>query len=146
VQLYRHNLGWVLGHRFLLLVHVGRRSGRRYETVVEVVKWTPDGEVVVLSGWGESADWYRNAVAQPSVEIVLGRRRFTASHRVLPTDEAAAILADYERRNRWLRPVVHWVLGRLVGWSYGGSAEERVRLASQLPMIAFRERDQSPIG
>lgn len=139
VHLYRWNLGWLLGHRFLLLVHVGRRSGRRYETVVEVVRWERDGEVVVVSGWGAAADWFRNVLAKPQVEVVIGVERFTATHRVLPIDEAAEVLTDYERRNRWMRPLVNRMLGYLVGWRYTGSAEARRRVVEQLPMVAFRK-------
>lgn len=36
---YAANAGWLLGHRFLLLVHRGRKSGRVYRTVLEVVAW-----------------------------------------------------------------------------------------------------------
>jgi deazaflavin-dependent oxidoreductase (nitroreductase family) len=136
--LYRRRLGWLLGHRFLLLEHRGRRSGRRYETVLEVLSWNPDGEIVVVSGWGREADWYRNIRVLPEVTVTVAARRFPATHRVLPPEEAAGVLADYEHRNRYLRPVVHWVLSRLVGWRYDGSDRARRRLVDQLPMVAFR--------
>ena len=35
VYLYRWNFGWMLGHRFLLLIHIGRRIGLRRHTVLE---------------------------------------------------------------------------------------------------------------
>ena len=41
-HLYRHRLGWVLGHRFLQLTHTGRSSGRTYKTILEVVHYDPD--------------------------------------------------------------------------------------------------------
>ncbi|MFL5517182.1 MAG: nitroreductase family deazaflavin-dependent oxidoreductase, partial [Gemmatimonadales bacterium] len=44
-RLYDWHLGWLLGHRFLRLHHVGRRSGRRYESVLEVVGHTATGDV-----------------------------------------------------------------------------------------------------
>ena len=138
ILLYHLHLGWLLGHRFLLLEHQGRRSGRRYETVLEVVKWDPAGEVVVLSGWGPGADWYRNVRASSEVAITLSTRRFSATHRVLPLDEAVEVMTDYECRNRYLRPIVKRVLGHLVGWAYDGSDEARRRLVAQLPMVAFR--------
>lgn len=134
----------MLGHRFLLLVHVGRRSGRSYETVVEVVRWERDGEVAVVSGWGGAADWFRNVLATPKVEVVIGSERFTATHRVLPIEEAAEALADYERRNRWMRPVVNRMLGYLLGWRYTGTAEARRRAVEQLPMVAFRRPEAIP--
>jgi hypothetical protein len=48
------------------------------------------------------------------------------------------VLADYERRNRWIAPLVRWVLSRLVGWRYDGSDDARRRLAGQLPLVAFQ--------
>jgi hypothetical protein len=37
IWLYRLRLGWLLGNRFLLLTHVGRKTGLPHQTVVEVV-------------------------------------------------------------------------------------------------------------
>ena len=34
VHLYHAGLGWLLDHRFMLLTHQGRKSGRTYETVL----------------------------------------------------------------------------------------------------------------
>ena len=39
-RLYDAGLGWLLGERFLCLTHVGRRSGHRYRTVLEVARCT----------------------------------------------------------------------------------------------------------
>ena len=139
VLLYRWRLGWLLGERFLLLTHLGRRSGRRYRTPLEVVGHGPDPvEVVVLAGLGDEADWVRNIRARPAVEVNVGRRRFVPVHRELDEHEAEAVLADYERRHRRAAPVVRAVLGRLVGWRYDGTPEARTRLVRELPLIAFR--------
>lgn len=140
VRLYRWRLGWLLGHRFLLLEHRGRRSGRRYETVLEVVKWDPGGEVVVLSGWGRSSDWYLNVVSGGQAHITVGGRRSAVACRELSEDEAAVVLADYEYRNRCVRPVLNRVLSSLVGWRYDGSEASRARLVRELPLVAFRPR------
>ena len=49
--LYDWHAGWLLGHRFLRLTHLGRRSGRRYRTMLEVVgTGQAPGEVVVVAG------------------------------------------------------------------------------------------------
>lgn len=138
-RLYRAGLGSVLGRRFLRLSHRGRRSGTSYATVLEVVAY--DGripEFVVVSGFGARADWLLNVQAARTVEVIIGRRSFTASHRTLPPDEAAEVLADYERRNRLAAPVVRLVLTRLVGWRYDGSPQARARLVRELPFLAFR--------
>lgn len=92
--LYDWHAGWLLGHRFLRLTHRGRRSGRRYRTMLEVVgTGRAPGEVVVMVGLGPSADWYRNLQAGRGVEVAIGGRRFRPAHRVLDRPEAAAVLA-----------------------------------------------------
>ena len=138
VFLYRWQLGWVLGHRFLLIVHTGRLTGSLHQTVVEVLHYdSSSGEAVVMSGWGSHSDWFRNIEAGGTAEVVIGRRRVPVTYRVLDVDEASRILADYERRNRWIAPIVRKVLGALVGWKYEGSEESRRSLVRQLPLVAF---------
>lgn len=140
--LYRWNAGWLLGRRFLLLTHVGRRSGRRYQTVLEVIGTEPVcGEVVVIAAFGSLADWYRNVQAHPATEVAIGGHRFRPVYRTLDEREAAAVLAEYERRNRWVAPVIHRVLSALVGWRYDGSEGARRRLVHELPVVAFRPAD-----
>lgn len=139
--LYDIHAGWMLGERFLRLTHTGRRSGRRYQTVLEVVGHDRgSGELIVVAGFGRSAQWYRNVRAGHAAEIAIGRRRFRPRCRELALDEASATLAEYERRNRRLAPLVRLVLSRLVGWGYDGSPAARERLVSQLPMVGFRPR------
>lgn len=51
-----------------MVVHQGRRSGRRYETPVNVFE-RPDGYVIALT-YGPDADWVRNVLAASGCEIV----------------------------------------------------------------------------
>ena len=138
---YRHGLGWVLGRRFLRLVHTGRRTGRRHATVLEVVRHDRRrSEYVVASGFGARADWLRNVEAGGPVEVTVGRRSFPADHRRIGREEAFAVMTDYERRNRVAGPVVRRALSWLLGWRYDGSDAARWRLVDQLPMLALRPR------
>jgi deazaflavin-dependent oxidoreductase (nitroreductase family) len=138
LKLYDWHLGWLLGHRFLRLTHLGRRSGRRYRTVLEVIGRNREtGEVVVVSGFGPGSDWYRNILAHPALEVVIGRERFAPTQRILSEPEAEATLAAYERRNRILTPILRRTLSRLSGERYDGSAAARSRLVRRLPMVAF---------
>jgi len=138
-HLYRHGWGWVLGHRFLQLTHTGRRSGRTYTTVLEVIRFdSASREATVLSGFGPGSDWLHNIQANGRGEVSIGRSSFPATYRVVPIEEAMAVFADYERRNRFAAPVVRLVLSRLLGWRYDGSESARRRAAEQLPSIAFR--------
>ncbi|MEO8899240.1 MAG: nitroreductase family deazaflavin-dependent oxidoreductase [Candidatus Dormibacter sp.] len=136
--LYHHGYGWLLGHRFIMLTHVGRRTGRVFDTVLEVVALNDrTHEVVVVAGLGRSANWYRNIHAQPPRAVMIGRERFCPIVRDLDDEEASTVLAEYEQRNRWIRPVIRVVLSRLVGWRYDGSDWARRRLVRQLPFVAF---------
>jgi deazaflavin-dependent oxidoreductase (nitroreductase family) len=139
VYLYRWHLGWLLGHRCLLLTHIGRRSGLARHTVLEVVEYRRDGpEVIVVNGFGRESDWVRNIEAKGGEEVTVGLQHFRASHRFLEENEAAQVMQAYERRNRFISPLVHRGLSWLVGWDYHGSDAERHRLVSQLSLIAFR--------
>jgi deazaflavin-dependent oxidoreductase (nitroreductase family) len=138
-RLYDWHLGWIFGRRFLRLTHTGRRSGRQYQTMLEVVgENSARHEVVVLAGLGRSAQWYRNLVADNVTEVAIGNDRFAPRYRDLDPAEAAAVLAQYERRHRHVRPVIRRMLSWLVGWHYDGTHAKRVKLVSELPMIALR--------
>ena len=143
-QLYDWNLGWILGRRFLRLTHVGRRTGRRYQTILEIVGENRDRhEVIVVAGLGRSAQWYRNLLSSKAKEVAIGCERFTPIYRELDPPEAADVLAAYEQRNRWIAPVVRRVLSWLVGWHYDGTPAGRLRLVSELPMVALRPVDRT---
>jgi deazaflavin-dependent oxidoreductase (nitroreductase family) len=78
VYLYRWKCGWLLGHRLLLLIHVGRHTGLRRHTVLEVVEYREEGpEAVVMSAFGPSADCLRNIEATPNPEVVIGSKRLS---------------------------------------------------------------------
>jgi deazaflavin-dependent oxidoreductase (nitroreductase family) len=142
VHLYHARLGAVLGHRFLLLVHTGRKTGIRRETVLEVVHYDPaTRECVVAAGWGRRTGWLHNVEAGLATEVQTGRQRFAPAYRVLPPDEAERVFADYERRNRFGAPVIRAVLSRLLGWRYDGTAAARRRAVEQLSLVAFRPSD-----
>jgi deazaflavin-dependent oxidoreductase (nitroreductase family) len=138
--LYQCGLGGLLGSRFLLLTHVGRRSGVAYQTVLEVVGRDPDGSLTVLSGFGRDADWYRNLCHQPVVEITVGSTTRVAWARTLAVSEAAETIDRYHRDHPLLRPVINQVLTALVGWGYDGSPQSQLHLAEQLPVVKFEAR------
>jgi deazaflavin-dependent oxidoreductase (nitroreductase family) len=134
VLLYKWHVGWLLGRRFLLVNHVGRRSGRAYQTVVEVIghrasRW------YVMSGFGRSSDWYLNVMTAGSAEVRVGRRSARVKVRELDSPAAADVMVDYERRNRLITPIVRRALSRQVGWRYTGSDADRHRLVDQLPIL-----------
>ena len=62
---------------------------------------------------------------------------------MLDETEAVAVVADYERRNRWITLVIRRLLTTLLGWRYDGSETARHHLVRQLPIVAFRPRSES---
>ena len=73
IYLYRWHLGQLLGRRFLLLSHTGRRTGARHQTVLEVMEYRKEGpEAVVMSGFGQDSDWLQNIEKNPNEEIEIG--------------------------------------------------------------------------
>jgi deazaflavin-dependent oxidoreductase (nitroreductase family) len=142
VHLYDLGGARLFGHRFLLLTHRGRRSGRLYRTMLEVVSWNPEGrEAVVMSGFGPNANWRRNVLAGGAVEVQIAGLRFEPRVRSPEREEAVDVIAGYERRNRIAGPIVRAVLSRLAGFHYDGSAEARSKVIEALPLMAFSPRD-----
>jgi len=110
VYLYRWKCGRLLGHRFLLLIHVGRRTGLRRHTVLEVMEYRKEGpEAVVMSAFGRDADWLRNIEATSAPQVVIGSQRFVAAHRFLDEEEAMRVITGYERRNWFIAPIIRGI-------------------------------------
>lgn len=139
IYLYRWHLGRLLGNRFLLLKHMGRRTGMTHETVLEVMQYREAiPEAIVMSGFGRESDWIRNIEARSGEEVRIGSDRFVACHRFLDVEEAMNVVATYEHKHRLIGPIIRRVLSRLLGWQYRGSEVDRQKLVRQLPLVAFR--------
>jgi len=138
IYLYRLNLSWMLGHRFLLLIHLGRKSGLLRETVLEVILYDPaTRESVALSAWGEKADWYRNIEAVPALEVRTGGQRYVPEQRFLVPEENHAIISDYGQRH----PLAFRVFARVFGYPLDGTEAARREVACSLRLVAFRPRN-----
>lgn len=136
--LYRVHLGFLLGHRFLVLVHKGRRTGRVHETPLEVIRYDRStGEATVVAAWGRRTAWLHNVEAGLAREVRIGRARYVPAVRRLEVDEAVMLLERYERQSGLPRRFVWAVLSRLLGWRYDGTPAARRRAAEQMPMIAL---------
>lgn len=96
VPLYRMGLGFLLTRRLLMLEHVGRTSGQARYAVLEVVEHSSPLSLVVASGFGPRAQWFRNLVAQPRCHVSSGwRRRVPAVAMMLEPAEREEVLARY---------------------------------------------------
>lgn len=120
VWLYRARLGLLFGTRLLMLEHVGRKTGARRYVVLEVIDRPRRGTYVVISGFGDRAQWYRNVLANPHVRVYArSHRPAPATARLLPSEQASAALAAYSASHprAWatLKPVLEATLGARIG-------------------------------
>lgn len=93
--LYRAGLGWMMGNRFVMIEHTGRKSGNTYQTVLEVIG-LDEQSVDVAAAWGPKSDWLRNIQANPGIRVSMGKiRKAPATARVLDAAAAAKVFADY---------------------------------------------------
>ena len=96
----RHVAPWMPG--LGVVVHTGRRSGRRYQTPVNVFP-AGDGYLLALT-YGADSDWVKNVLAAGGCELVTRRRTVRLVTPQLVHDE----------HRRGIRPLERQVL-RLIG-------------------------------
>src|SRR6476659_9794947 len=87
LRAYRHHAGGLLGHTFLQLTHVGRRTGQPHDAVAMVLRYDKaTSEAVICAAWGPDTDWVRNLRAGRARRVQLIRESFTPEHRFLGDD------------------------------------------------------------
>ncbi|MGE5252039.1 MAG: nitroreductase/quinone reductase family protein [Bacteroidota bacterium] len=71
---YAIGLGPLIGRLVLLLTTTGRRSGRPRVTPLQYEE--VDGCIYLAAALGQNADWFRNILADPSVQMRIRPRQF----------------------------------------------------------------------
>ena len=139
IWLYRLGLGWLLGRRFLLLNHVGRKSGQVRQAVLEVVDHDAEtGTYFVASGFGRKSQWFRNVQAQPEVMIQIGRRTLAATAEILESAASGQMMVEYARRH----PTAAQNLSKLMAVAVDGSEADYRRVGEEaVPFVALRPRE-----
>ena len=134
IWFYRLGLGGLLGKRFLMLTHTGRKSGLQRQTVLEVVQYHPDGNTfVVTAGFGPRSDWYQNVRKQPLVTVQSGGRRWKMQANFLPPEQAAEELLDYYHHH----PRALHELAGVMGYRLQDTEADVRALGETLHMVAF---------
>jgi deazaflavin-dependent oxidoreductase (nitroreductase family) len=90
----RHIAPWMPG--FGVVIHRGRRSGRRYETPVNVFS-AEDGYVFALT-YGPDTDWVRNVLAAGGCELQTRGRTIRLVSPRLFHDESRRDIRPFERQ------------------------------------------------
>ena len=128
-----------LGHRFLLLTHQGRKSGKSHQTVLEVVSYDRStGESTVMSAYGLRADWYQNIMAHPALAVQTAGRRYVPEQRLLDAQERYVALATYERRYA----LAFRAVMKYLGYRYDGTEAGLRALADEVVVLGFRPSTQ----
>ena len=134
--LYRAGLGWVFGHRFMLLTHVGRRSGKVRRTVLAVLRFDPKTrEIMAVSAWSAS-DWYKNILNSPAAQVESGWVRYIPTHRSLPPEEITTLFEEFRKEH----PLFSRIVCRIPGWKWDSSHAELMELSKTLRGVAFRPK------
>lgn len=87
---------WLPG--FGIVIHIGRKSKRRYETPVNLFR-AADGYVIALT-YGRESDWVRNVLAAGGCELITRGRRIQLTSPEIRYDERQRLLP------RPIRPVL----------------------------------------
>jgi deazaflavin-dependent oxidoreductase (nitroreductase family) len=135
IGLYRMGLGGLLGTRFLLLTHTGRKSRLPRRTVLEVVRYDREsGTIIVAAGFGAGSDWYQNIRENPRVIVECGGFKREMLATFLTPDQSGGELLDYSRRH----PLAMRELAGFMGYRLDGSETDVRALGRLLSMAAFR--------
>ena len=89
------------GRRTHVLTVVGRKSGRRYSTPVQLV--LEDGRSWLVAPYGER-EWVKNARAAGEVELTRARRTERRPIEEVGPEEAAPVLREYLRTTPIVKP------------------------------------------
>ena len=137
IILYRIGLGFLLGDRFLMLTHVGRKSGLSRKAVLEVVHHDViNDRYYIASGWGEKSNWYQNILNNPNVKFQVKNRKYDAYATRVDKEEAADVLFDYAKRY----PKVFSILSqRIVGQSLEPTKVDCMLMADHVPVVMLNK-------
>ncbi len=134
--LYRWHLGWLFGHRFLVLSYRGRRTGRTRRTVLEVIRYDPIiRESVVMSAYGPKAAWYLSILSAPALRVETGHLDYVPRQRLLTPPERLEVIEAFCREH----PLEARLAPRVLPWigAAGHRSMNPAQLLASLPMVAF---------
>lgn len=131
--LYAVGLGPLYGRIVLLLTTRGRKSGLPRVTPLQYEEI--DGTIYVASARGEKADWFRNIVADPRVEIRVRSRRFSGIGEPITDTRRVADFIEYRLRRH---PKMVGAIMRLEGLPKGWNRADVENYAARRAMVIVR--------
>ncbi len=70
--------------QFMVITHIGRNTGFKRLTPVNYA--VIDGEIYCCAGFGKVSDWYKNILANPTVEVWLTEGRWIGEAKDVSSD------------------------------------------------------------
>ncbi len=143
IPLFMHKLGFggwerLIGAQWMLIATTGRKTGKRRETLVDVMDYNPTTDTYYIeAAYGSHADWFKNIQANPLFNAQVGRRKFIAQAEILNEGDTGEILVQFFRR----KPAYTRSVMAMVGMKFKDEDELRV-LGKNLTLLAVKP--QSP--
>ena len=134
IWLYRLGLGRLLGGKFLLLTHRGRKTGQLRQAVLEIILAEPEkNRFLVVSGFGTGSQWYKNIQIEPKVAIQVGAKKISAIAEQLGKEQAGLAIVDYAERF----PGNLKTLARILGYEIEHTPAGYRNFGEKIPVIEF---------
>jgi deazaflavin-dependent oxidoreductase (nitroreductase family) len=130
---YALGLGPLIGRVILLLTTTGRKSGLPRVTSLQYEEL--DGAIYIGSARGTRADWYRNIVADPHVQVRVKRRRFDG---IAEATTDPSRIADFLELRLQRHPRMVGAMLRAEGLPTTPTREQLEIHASQLALVVIR--------
>jgi len=128
--------GWehLIGAQWMLITHTGRKSGKRYDSMVDVMDYDKATDTYYIeAAYGARADWYKNIQANSVFEAKVGRRKFKASAGALTTKGASEMLVQFYRS----KPAYTRSVMAMAGMKFKDEDELRI-LGKNLTLLAVK--------
>ena len=125
------------GGRIMVLTQTGRKTGRRHRTPLNYA--LVDGEAYCLAGFGSIADWYRNVMKNPQVEVWFPDGWWAGT---------AEDVSDSEARLGILREVIiaSGFAGRIFGFDAQKMTDEELDAATTKYRLLHIKRTEARTG
>jgi deazaflavin-dependent oxidoreductase (nitroreductase family) len=128
------------GNLVLVLTTTGRKSGLPHQTPLQYEE--DQGTYYVASARGQAADWFRNLVANPHVQIQVKGSRLNALAE--PITDPARVADFLELRLRRRPKMMRWML-RAEGLPANFERPDLERLGGRIALVAFTPCGDAPV-
>lgn len=136
IWLFRSGLGGLLGNKFLLLNHIGRKSGLPRQAVLEVVIHEKETNTYyVNAGFGPRTQWLRNLKAQPDVSIQVGWHKWDVRAEVLSPEGGGEVFRRFCDGNKYAP-----TYARALGFEVDGTLEDYYQMGTMMIFVALKPR------